>query len=167
MTQPAMPSPLVSESERCSTPLPERAPASSVVREASKRRMLAWSQGSTLSAASVTSWSASSRGRPSDTRSVSCLSTARSCFGSEDMAAFHSNLYHRGTPMLATATRVYRETRKKHDQLWNTYVMRPLAAVVVAVIHRTGITPNQVTLANLAVFLVAVGLLVALPSWKG
>ncbi len=69
--------------------------------------------------------------------------------------------------MLATATRVYRETRKKHDQLWNTYVMRPLAAVVVAVIHRTGITPNQVTLANLAVFLVAVGLLVALPSWKG
>jgi len=69
--------------------------------------------------------------------------------------------------MLATAARVYRETRKKHDQLWNTYVMRPLAAVVVAAIHRTGITPNQVTLANLSVFLVAVALLVALPSWKG
>jgi phosphatidylglycerophosphate synthase len=69
--------------------------------------------------------------------------------------------------MLATATRVYRETRKKHDQLWNSYVMRPLAAVVVAAIHRTGITPNQVTLANLSVFVVAAALLVALPSWKG
>jgi phosphatidylglycerophosphate synthase len=69
--------------------------------------------------------------------------------------------------MLATATRVYRETRKKHDQLFNAYVMRPLAAVVVATIHRTGITPNQVTLANLAVFVVAAALLVAMPTWQG
>ena len=69
--------------------------------------------------------------------------------------------------MLTTATRVYRETRKKHDQLFNTYVMRTLAAVVVATVHRTGITPNQVTLLNLAVFLVAAVLLVAMPSWQG
>jgi hypothetical protein len=69
--------------------------------------------------------------------------------------------------MLATATRVYRETRKKHDQLFNTYVMRPLAAGVVAAIHRTGITPNQVTLANLTVFVIAAALLVALPTWTG
>jgi hypothetical protein len=69
--------------------------------------------------------------------------------------------------MLATAARVYRETRKKHDQLFNVYVMRPLAAVVVAAVHRTRITPNQVTLLNLAVFLVAAGMLVALPTWKG
>ena len=69
--------------------------------------------------------------------------------------------------MLTTAARVYRETRKKHDQLFNVYLMRPLAAVVVAAVHRTGITPNQVTLLNLAVFLVAAGMLVALPSWTG
>ena len=69
--------------------------------------------------------------------------------------------------MLATAARVYRETRKKHDQLFNTYVMRPLAAAVVAAVYRTGITPNQVTLANLAVFVVAAALVMALPSWKG
>jgi phosphatidylserine synthase len=69
--------------------------------------------------------------------------------------------------MLATAANVYRETRKKNDQLFNVYVMRPLAAVFVGAIHRTGITPNQVTLANLAVFLVAAGMLVALPTWKG
>jgi phosphatidylserine synthase len=69
--------------------------------------------------------------------------------------------------MLTTATRVYRETRKKNDQVFNLYVMRPLASVVVATIHETRITPNQVTLANLAVFLVAVAMLIAWPGWWG
>jgi len=69
--------------------------------------------------------------------------------------------------MLATAARVYRETRKKHDQVFNSYVMRPIAAVVVAALYRTPITPNQVTLANLAVFLAAAALLIALPTWTG
>jgi hypothetical protein len=70
-----------------------------------------------------------------------------------------------GTASLAT--RIYRETRKKNDQLFNVYVMRPLAAVVVAALARTRVTPNQITLANLAVFVVAAVLLVALPSWRG
>jgi hypothetical protein len=69
--------------------------------------------------------------------------------------------------MLTTAARVYRETRKKHDQLFNVYVMRPLAAGVVAAIHRTSVTPNQVTLLNLAVFIVAAGTFVALPTYWG
>jgi phosphatidylserine synthase len=70
--------------------------------------------------------------------------------------------------MLTTAARVYRETRKKHDQLFNVYVMRPLAAVFVAAIHRTRITPNQVTLLNLAVFLVAAAVFIAMPTmWGG
>jgi phosphatidylglycerophosphate synthase len=69
--------------------------------------------------------------------------------------------------MLTTAARIYRETRKKNDQLFNVYVMRPVAAVVVAALSRTSITPNQVTLLNLAVFLVAAALLVACPSWAG
>jgi phosphatidylglycerophosphate synthase len=67
----------------------------------------------------------------------------------------------------ATPGRVYRETRKKHDQLFNVYVMRPLAAVVVAALAGTRVTPNQLTLLNLAVFLVAAGLFVALPTWTG
>jgi phosphatidylserine synthase len=70
--------------------------------------------------------------------------------------------------MFTTAARVYRETRKKHDQLFNAYVMRPIAACVVAAIHRTRITPNQVTLLGLAVFLAAVEMLVAYPDrWRG
>jgi phosphatidylglycerophosphate synthase len=69
--------------------------------------------------------------------------------------------------MFATPARVYRETRKKHDQIFNTYFMRPLAAVFVAAVHETPITPNQVTLLNLAVFVVAAALLVAFPTWSG
>ncbi len=69
--------------------------------------------------------------------------------------------------MFSTAARVYRETRKKHDQVFNVYVMRPLAAVFVAAIHRTRVTPNQVTLLNLAVFLAAAALFIALPTWSG
>jgi phosphatidylglycerophosphate synthase len=69
--------------------------------------------------------------------------------------------------MLGTAARVYRETRKTHDQLFNTYLMRPVAAGVVAVLAPTRVTPNQVTLANLAVFLVASAMLVTLTSWRG
>ncbi|MDP9034020.1 MAG: CDP-alcohol phosphatidyltransferase family protein [Myxococcota bacterium] len=69
--------------------------------------------------------------------------------------------------MLTVAARVYRETRKKHDQLFNVYFMRPIAAVVVAAVARTRITPNQVTLLNLAIFVGGVALLIALPTWRG
>jgi hypothetical protein len=62
---------------------------------------------------------------------------------------------------------IYRATRKKHDQLFNTYVMRPLAAGVVAAVAPTSVTPNQLTLLNLAVFLVAAVMFVALPSYEG
>jgi phosphatidylserine synthase len=69
--------------------------------------------------------------------------------------------------MFSTAARVYRETRKKHDQVFNVYVMRPVAAVFVALVSRTSVTPNQVTLLNLAVFVVGAAMLVGLPSWGG
>jgi phosphatidylglycerophosphate synthase len=69
--------------------------------------------------------------------------------------------------MLNAASRVYRETRKKHDQLFNVYMMRPVAAVVVAAVARTPVTPNQLTLLNFALFVVAAAMIVALPSYKG
>jgi hypothetical protein len=69
--------------------------------------------------------------------------------------------------MLTTAARVYRETRKKHDQIFNVYVMRPVAAVFVAAVAPTRVTPNQVTLLNLIVFVVSAVMLVALPTWRG
>ena len=69
--------------------------------------------------------------------------------------------------MLTTAARVYRETRKKHDQLFNVYAMRPIAAGVVALVYRTRVTPNQITIGSLLVFLVSAAALVALPTWRG
>lgn len=69
--------------------------------------------------------------------------------------------------MLGTARRIYTSTRKRHDQLWNTYVMRPLASLVVAAAAKTPVTPNQLTLLNLAIFIVAMALLIALPDARG
>lgn len=69
--------------------------------------------------------------------------------------------------MIGTAVEIYRATKKKHDLLFNLYVMRPIAALVVAIFAKTPITPNQVTLLNLAIFVGAVVALVALPSFVG
>jgi hypothetical protein len=69
--------------------------------------------------------------------------------------------------MLSDAKAIYLQTRKKHDQLFNTYFMRPIAAGVVAIVARTGVTPNQLTLANLFLFVIAAALFVALPDYRG
>ena len=69
--------------------------------------------------------------------------------------------------MLGTGWRIYKETRKKHDLLFNVYLMRPIAAQVVALVAPSRVSPNQVTLLNLAIFLVAAALLVALPTYQG
>jgi phosphatidylglycerophosphate synthase len=69
--------------------------------------------------------------------------------------------------MFGEATRVYTSTRKKHDLLFNLYVMRPIAAVVVAVLARTPVTPNQLTLLNLGIFAAGAAMLVAMPSFWG
>lgn len=67
--------------------------------------------------------------------------------------------------MLDDVKRIYLSTRKKHDQLFNTYVMRPAAAVVVSFLAPTAVTPNQVTLTSLAVFIVAAATLAIAPGW--
>ncbi len=69
--------------------------------------------------------------------------------------------------MFGTAIDIYRATRKKHDLVFNIYVMRPIAAFVVGIFAKTPITPNQVTLLNLAIFVVAMALFVALPDYRG
>jgi hypothetical protein len=69
--------------------------------------------------------------------------------------------------MLGTAKEIYLLTRKKNDQLFNVYVMRPIAALVVAIVAKTPMTPNQCTILNLFVFVAAAALLVAAPSYVG
>ena len=69
--------------------------------------------------------------------------------------------------MFAAAKSIYLATRKRHDQLFNSYIMRPLAAAVVAAVARTGVTPNQLTLVSLVVFVAAAALFVVQPTWRG
>jgi phosphatidylglycerophosphate synthase len=50
------------------------------------------------------------------------------------------------------AAEAYRQTRKPRDILWNRFVARPLAAVLVVPLSKTRITPNQITFLSLLTF---------------
>ena len=67
--------------------------------------------------------------------------------------------------MFAAVVDAYRRTRKPKDILWNRYVARPLAAVVIVPLARTRVTPNQVTLATLVVFLAGAALMAVGRGW--
>jgi phosphatidylglycerophosphate synthase len=54
---------------------------------------------------------------------------------------------------------VYRETKKPKDFLWNRFVARPLAAVVLVPLAKSRISPNQVTFFSLVIFVAAMALL--------
>jgi phosphatidylglycerophosphate synthase len=69
--------------------------------------------------------------------------------------------------MLRQGYAIYVATRKKNDQLFNHYFMRPIAGVAVALLAKTPITPNQVTIINLVLFLVAAVLFVVLDDYRG
>lgn len=69
--------------------------------------------------------------------------------------------------MLAAAKAIYLATRKERDQFFNKYVARPFAAVVVALVAKTPITPNQVTIASTLVFALAAVLFVLNPHRLG
>jgi hypothetical protein len=78
-----------------------------------------------------------------------------------------ANAKYAAARMLGTAREIYRLTRKKNDLLFNVYVMRPIAAFVVGIVARTPFTPNQFTILNLFIFIVAAAWLVAAPTWAG
>jgi phosphatidylglycerophosphate synthase len=59
---------------------------------------------------------------------------------------------------------VYRETKKPKDGLWNRFVARPLAAVLLVPLAKTRITPNQITFLSLVAFVAAMALLALEPG---
>ena len=59
----------------------------------------------------------------------------------------------------------HRATRKPKDILWNRFVARPLATVLLVALSKTRITPNQITLGSLVVFAFAMVMLAAQPGY--
>ena len=54
---------------------------------------------------------------------------------------------------------VYRKTKKPKDILWNRFVARPLAAVLLVPLAKSRITPNQITFLSLLTFVAAMVML--------
>lgn len=69
--------------------------------------------------------------------------------------------------MFARIAEAHRRTRKPKDLLWNRFVARPLAAVFLVPLESTSITPNQVTLFTLVLFVGAAAIIGFLPGWSG
>ncbi|HEY4395900.1 MAG TPA: CDP-alcohol phosphatidyltransferase family protein [Polyangia bacterium] len=67
--------------------------------------------------------------------------------------------------MLNAVADAYRRTRKPKDIFWNKFVARPLAAVLIVPLARTPVTPNQITLLTLPVFLAGAALIAFRPGW--
>ena len=61
--------------------------------------------------------------------------------------------------LFAEVADVYRRTKKPKDILWNRFVARPLAAVLLVPIAKSRITPNQITFLSLFVFVASMGVL--------
>ncbi len=68
--------------------------------------------------------------------------------------------------MFGQIAEVYRRTRKPKDILWNRFVARPLAAVLLVPLRATSITPNQITLATLVVFTGGAVLMALGAGWR-
>jgi len=68
--------------------------------------------------------------------------------------------------MFGQVAEVYRRTRKPKDILWNRFVARPLAAVLLVPLRATPITPNQITLLTLVVFAAGAALMALAAGWR-
>jgi phosphatidylglycerophosphate synthase len=66
-----------------------------------------------------------------------------------------------------SAVEVYRRTRKRPDLVWNTYVCRPVAAVIVDGLKGTSVTPNQITIAAFVVALGSAAMIALMPGYTG
>ena len=72
-----------------------------------------------------------------------------------------------GQSLLSEITKIYRNSLKPADSMFNIYLARPLAAILVAALAKTKITPNQVTLVSVLPMLIAVAAFVAIPGTSG
>jgi phosphatidylglycerophosphate synthase len=69
--------------------------------------------------------------------------------------------------VLTDVRRIYKESLKPADSLFNLYLARPMAAVAVSAFSRTQVTPNQVTFLALGMMVAGVAMLAGIPGVWG
>jgi phosphatidylglycerophosphate synthase len=69
--------------------------------------------------------------------------------------------------MLAAVRDIYRQSKKKRDNFWTEWISRPPAAVLVWMLQRTSITPNQVSFLAIAVAVGGCATLIFWRTWLG
>jgi hypothetical protein len=67
----------------------------------------------------------------------------------------------------ASVRTIYRQSKKRRDNVWTEWVSRPAAAVLVWLLGPTRVTPNQVSFAAITVAAAGAALLVAWPTYRG
>jgi phosphatidylglycerophosphate synthase len=69
--------------------------------------------------------------------------------------------------VLAAVRDIYRQSKKKRDNLWTEWISRPPAAVLVWLLKDTPVTPNQISFLNIAIAAGGCAVLIAWRSWSG
>ena len=69
--------------------------------------------------------------------------------------------------MLAAVRDTYRQSKKKRDNFWTEWISRPPAAVLVWMLQRTRVTPNQVSFLAIAVAAGGCATLIFWRTWLG
>jgi phosphatidylglycerophosphate synthase len=69
--------------------------------------------------------------------------------------------------VLSAVRDIYRQSKKRRDNFWTEWISRPPAALLVWLLARTRITPNQVSFLAITVAAAGAALLVAWRSWTG
>ena len=69
--------------------------------------------------------------------------------------------------VLGQIAQIYRQSKKRNDNLWTEWCSRPFAAVLVWMLKGTAITPNQVSFVAIAVAALGCGTLIGWRQWPG
>ncbi len=69
--------------------------------------------------------------------------------------------------MLGDVVSIYKQSKKRNDNLWTEWVSRPPAAVLVWMLRGTAITPNQVSFIAIAIAAAGCATLIAWPTFLG